>query len=271
MDQSALDALLHAAVVPEADHRSGKVDRASEILAASPDLAGRSIFAAAALGDVVALRAHLSRDPSLAVARGGARGWSPLLYLTFSLFLRDCPERAEEFASCARLLLEHGADANDYWISQSGERESAIYGAAGLANCPAVTRLLLDAGAKVTNPPDNEVLYHTAEHREHSCLRLILSAGPDADSLSYCMCHKMDQEDPEGLRLFISAGADVNYRLKGGVLAGYRPLHFAIFRRRSLKVMRILLDAGADPNLPADNGITPIQLAQGMGFQMSWN
>lgn len=252
---------------PDAHHKSGSSDPAMEMLEKHPDLPAAALAAACAAADELHVRAWLGRDATLTTKRSGPRGWSPLLYLCFSRLLRDRRKPEADFATCAKLLLEHGANANDFFpeSAASPNRETVLYGAAGIANSPAVTRVLLDAGAFVTDPPDGETLYHVSEFADHTVLRMILEHRPKRSSVSYCMCHKMDMEDPEGLRLFIEHGADVNAEIGGGVFKGFRPLHFALFRNRSLTVLRILLDAGADPNLPATNGHTPLTLALRLG------
>jgi ankyrin repeat protein len=123
--------------------------------------------------------------------------------------------------------------------------------------------LLLQAGADVN---DDEVLYHASEFADNAALRILLEARPKPDWISYNLCHKMDMEDPAGVKLFIKHGADVNVLINRGLFEGSRPLHFAIYRRRSLKVFRLLLQAGADPNLADSKGATPYQLARKLGL-----
>jgi ankyrin repeat protein len=155
-----------------------------------------------------------------------------------------------------------GADPNSFWPAANDPscHEAALYGAAGIANCAPLTRLLITAGADVN---DHESLYHASEFADNGALAVLLEAKPR--EISYCLCHKMDMEDPAGVKLFIKHGADVNVLLERGLFKGSRPLHFAIYRRRSLKVFRLLLEAGADPNLPDSRGITPYQLASKLG------
>jgi hypothetical protein len=113
---------------------------------------------------------------------------------------------------------------------------------------------------------DDEALYHASEFKDNAALRALLGGKPKPEWVSYNLCHKMDMEDPADVKLFIEHGADVNVLLDRGLFKGSRPLHFAVHRRRSLTVFRILLSAGADPNLPDDKGITPYQLARKLGL-----
>jgi ankyrin repeat protein len=126
-----------------------------------------------------------------------------------------------------------------------------------------LTKLLLQAGADVN---EDEALYHASEFADNAALRVLLEANPRRDWVSYNLCHKMDMEDPDGVRLFIKHGADVNFLIERGQLKGSRPLHFAIYRRRSISIFRILLHAGADPNLVDHKGRTPYQIARKLGL-----
>ena len=251
---------------PDSDHKSGPLEPARKMLLEHPELADSSIFTACAIGNIEAVRRFLKSNPTLARTTGGIRDWPPLCYLCFSRFLRDEPKPATHFVETARLLLTAGADPNSSWPSASDPnfREAALYGAAGIANCAPLTQLLITAGADVN---DHESLYHASEFADNAALRVLLVARPAPKSVSYNLCHKMDMEDPGGVELFIEHGADVNVLLKRGLFNGSRPLHFAIYRRRSLKVFNILLAAGANPNLPDGKGVTPYQLACKFGLR----
>jgi ankyrin repeat protein len=232
------------------------------LLAQHADLPAQSLFVAACVGDANAVEKHLKFDRQQATLRAGPRGWSPLLYLCFSRFLRDQRDRAEDFARCAELLLDHGADANDFWID-GRERECALYGAAGIANSAAVTQVLLRAGAKVTNPPDNETLYHVCEHvTDHACLKLVLDAKPDPASLGYCLCHMLDHDDFDGMMLFLSAGADPNHGHPGH---GKNALHWALLRGRDARFFPPLIERGAKLDHVDKHGNTPLAYALQLG------
>jgi ankyrin repeat protein len=250
---------------PDSDHKSGSLEPARKMLQAHPELAGASTFSACVCGDAKAVARHLADDPSLATATGGIRNWPALCCVTFSRFLRDQKKRARDFVKCARLLLDAGADPNSSWPAAGDPtyRETALYGAAGIANCAPLAKLLIDAGADVN---DHESLYHASEFADNAALRVLLEAKPDPKWVSYNLCHKMDMEDPAGVAMFIKHGADVNMLLDRGLFKGSRPLHFAIYRRRSLKVLRLLLNAGADPNLTDSKGLTPYELARRLGL-----
>src|SRR5204863_5741756 len=96
-------------------------------------------------------------DPGLSTSRGAPLAWDALTHLCFSTYLRLDPTRGDAFVRAAQALLAAGARANTgFWEPDhepEPEWESAIYGAAGVAHHPELTRLLLEHGA---NPNDEE-------------------------------------------------------------------------------------------------------------------
>ena len=92
-------------------------------------------------------------------------------------------------AALARELLDRGADPNAFFVNEYGEM-SALYGAAGVAYDPELTRVLLEAGA---NPNDGESLYHATEARSPECVRLLLEHGAQEEG-SHALAHALDDE-----------------------------------------------------------------------------
>ena len=161
----ATDAFIRAACVPVdgSSHASGTLDEAQAILAAHPEVNGSNIHVAAILADDAGVRQFLALDPGAATAPGGPYRWDPLTHLCFSRYLRLAPTRSEGFLRAAAALLDGGAGANTGFHSADHdppEFESAIYGAAGVAHHPELTRLLLARGA---DPNDGETPYHAPE------------------------------------------------------------------------------------------------------------
>ncbi|WP_232376336.1 ankyrin repeat domain-containing protein [Amycolatopsis aidingensis] len=118
------------------------------------------------------------------------------------------------------------------------------------ADLRARARLLIEQGAVV----DEDVFYHACEHADNALLDLLYRPG-----FERLVNHKLDFEDLAGLRWFLEHGADVN--------ACYC-LHHAISRGRGLSILTMLLDAGADVNLPWDRwdvGRRPLALAARCG------
>lgn len=89
------------------------------------------------------------------------------------------------------------------------------------------------------------------------CLaRLLLARGADpnkADTGGRTPLHwTAIMDKPVMARLLIAHGADVNVPEPGGIDGGETPLHYAVLI--SLKVFRVLLKAGADPNALVNSG-----------------
>src|SRR5258706_7230246 len=147
---SLLEQFVEAACAPYHGHSEGSLGQAEALLAAHPDLRERGIQVAAILGDAAAIRRGLERDPASATAKG-LRGWDPLTSLCFSRYLKlDADARG--FVEAATALLEAGASPTT-GFQQEDEYESVLYGAAGVAHHPELTRLLLERGA---DPNDEE-------------------------------------------------------------------------------------------------------------------
>lgn len=261
-DLDPSDAFIEAACVDcRGWHGGGTLEQAESILRRHPDAARANIHAAAVSGDAATVRQCLARDPSLASAPGGPHGWDALTYLAFSRYLRLDRTRSEGFVAATRALLAAGADANTGWIDWIDDppravRESAIYGAAALAQHAGVTSLLLHAGA---DPNDEETPYHVAEGYDNGVLRILLASGRlNAISLATIALRKADWHDVDGLRLVLDHGADPNAR----TVWGCTPFQHAIRRDNPLEMIELFLDHGADPSLVNEvDGRNAMQMA----------
>lgn len=246
-------AFIEAACVPRGcGHASGTLEVARAILASHPDVAHRSLFAAAILGEDATVRRFLALDATSASARGGPRGWDALTYLCFSRYLRLEPSRSDGFVRAAEALLDAGASPNTGWFETDHrprpEWESALYGAAGVAHHEGLARLLLARGA---DPNDGETPYHAPESRELGVLRALVESGRlSADSTATMLLRKADWHHYEGIQYLLEHGADPNRMTPWGKTA----LHQALLRDNSLAIIEVLLDHGADPTLPGDSG-----------------
>ena len=174
-------AFIEVACVPRhSGHGSGTLEHAEMILARYPQVAAANVYTAAILGDESAVRAFLARDPKAATATGGPHGWDALTHLCFSRYLHLDQSRSEAFVRTARALLDAGASAATGWyemIDHPNPRptfESAIYGAAGVAQHAELTRLLLERGA---DPNDEETPYHVPEGYDNTVMKIMLESG----------------------------------------------------------------------------------------------
>jgi ankyrin repeat protein len=197
------------------------------------------------LADPDTLAARLRADPAAATAAVG--GLAPLIVL-----LRRSTGSATDVRACARLLLDAGADPNSHTVEWGGEgRMTALFDAVERSDLE-LCRLLIESGAE----RDDDAFYHSCEQGDTAFLDLLHAPGHEN-----LVNHKLDFEDVPGLRWFLDKGVDVN---------AHRCLHHAIARGRGLTILEILLDAGADPNLPWDRGRRPLALAARCGHLVAY-
>jgi ankyrin repeat protein len=258
-------AFIKAACVPlDAWHASGTLEQAQAILAAHPEVAGADIYTASILGDDAAVRRFLDENPNCATAKGGPHGWDPLTHLCFSRFLRLDRARSAGFVRATEALLDAGASANTGWFETNHqpnpEWESAIYGAAGIAHHPELTRLLLARGA---DPNDNEVPYHAPETHDNAALHVLVESGQlNADSLETMLLRKADWHDHDGIAYLLEHGADPNRQTRWPFTA----LHQALRRDNGIRIIELMLDHGADPALESHaSGQSAIAMAARRG------
>jgi ankyrin repeat protein len=238
------------------------LDRAREIVAAHPEIAGGDIYTAGLLGDPGAVRYFLAENPANATVKGGPRNWNALTYLCFSKFLRLEPARTEGFLKAATALLDAGANPNTGFFDEKHqpkpEWECALYGAAGVAHHPELTKLLLDPGA---DPNDGEIAYHSPETLDNRTIHVLVESGKlTQDTIGLMLARKFNWHDDEGVHWLLEHGADVNWPLWGS-----RPLHWALRQGTPFHYFEWLLDHGADPLLPDKNERTAVAEAARQG------
>ncbi len=178
-DQSTSDRFVDGVCLTYENDSPERRQQAEALLAASPGLCRSSVYAAAAAGDVQALREFLDGQPALATTPGGPRGWLPLLYLCYSRLTA-----AADWEEAMRLLLARGADPNSH-TTITECRFSALTGVIGEGEAGpvfqpphprgrALAQLLLDAGA---DPNDSQALYNTHFRPDDSWLKLLMDHG----------------------------------------------------------------------------------------------
>lgn len=234
----------------------GSLDEAEQMLASHPEIATSDIHTAAITGNVDLVREWLAEDAGNATAVSEPYGGTALAYLCLSKYLRLHKEKSDAFIQVATALLDAGADANVGFMTSGPyvEYETPLYGAAGLAQNAALTKLLLDRGAE---PNDIEAVYHSPETWDNGAMELLVETGKlSKENLSMMLIRKIDWHDEKGLVYLLTHGADANGERK----RGWHALHHALKRANGLPVFEYLLDAGADPHL-SSNGITAITMA----------
>jgi ankyrin repeat protein len=258
-------AFIEAACVPRnASHASGTLEQAEAMLQREPEIATHDIHTAAILGDDVTVREILARDPAESTAKRGPYDWDALTHLCFSRYLRLDRARSDGFVRAATALLDAGASANTGFYEMDHqprpEWEPVLYGAAGIAHHPELTRLLLERGA---NPTDNEVVYHTPESYDNRALKLLVESGKlSATDLALMLVRKHDWHDYEGAKWLLEHGAPPN--LPWNERNGWQPTHHALARDNSLEMIELLLDHGADFTV-VQHGRSGISLAARRG------
>jgi len=189
--------------------------RASEVLAAHPDIASESLHVAATLGGTADVERLVRQNPSLVDAKAGDPPATALLFLCFSPFHGESAERDASMLATARALLDAGADPN----TQDGKYGvPALYGVTGMRSVIPLARLLLERGA---NPSDGESVFHAAERFHLEALELLLDAGADLNYVGdwgntaiYFLLRWWDVEQhpsvSRGLEWLLAHGADPN-------------------------------------------------------------
>ena len=243
---------------------------AAHMLRENPGLVSGDVYAACAAGDEAALRRAVAADPSWINRPGGALNLPPLVAVTHSR-LMQLPEFRDRLRASARILLQAGADPDQsignrfppasLAAPDEGARLSALYGAAGANRDPAMTQILLEAGA---NPNDGESLYHSLENSE--CTRLLLRHGARVSGTN-AVRRALDMPDAAALELLLGHGGDPNEPASGPPTDFWGPpLLRAIAIRCSARHVHALLAAGADPSASTRDGIGAYRLALQVGL-----
>jgi ankyrin repeat protein len=142
----------------------GDVERARQLLPAEEDL---TVFEAAAFGRLDRLRELLERDPAQARAVSDD-GFTALHLAVFA-----------EQERAARILIDHGADANA--SSAASIAKVPPLGTAAFVRSTKLAELLLDAGADVNGQGEGgfTALHAAAQNGDEDLAQLLLSRGAD--------------------------------------------------------------------------------------------
>lgn len=188
-------------------------DRAERLLELHPGIARANLYTALLLGDAATVDAHLTREPALATAPGGVRGWQPLHYVCHTAAGARTPERERGLVAIAKRLIALGADPNLRFPWRHHEvYRPVLWGAVCTVRSLPLARALLEAGAN----PNDGVTLTIAASGDIAALELLHEFGADPNgpwatdgsTALYAMLHWSEIAD--GARWLIEHGADVD-------------------------------------------------------------
>lgn len=227
---------------------------AGRLLELHPEVVHSGIHAAVACGALAEVQRLLAQRPEAAWELGGPGLWPPLLHLCTARL--PFPASSEHAVAIARLLLDHGADSNAFYLGGNadihytaltcvlgrGEEQASMH-----PKARDLTRLLLEHGA---DPYDNQVLYnvfagHASRRRLDDDIVWLLELMHEH---SMRRGHAADWKDPLW-PMFDMGGApslgDEHIRHHGA-----RFMLEAAVDRNLLQLAEWMLAHGADPNAP---------------------
>jgi ankyrin repeat protein len=238
--------------------------RAARMLVATPEIAGYNFATAVLLGDATRVREEIERDPAVATRPDARWGWTPLHAVCGSRWHRLDPARADGLLAVAQLLLDAGADLH---VRVRGDWSVLRCAVAGVAN-PSITRLLLERGAV---PDDHDLYLACFGGDDHQCLRLLLGHATDVAGTT-ALAAPVSTGDTVGVRLLLEAGADPRRPLPGDLFGGQvptdppvPPVAAAVESDCPAELIELLLDHGADPSAPGQDGSSPYRVAARRG------
>jgi len=234
----------------------GELIEADKLLSQYPQLNSSDIFTAAILGDAESVGRFIAEDKTNATLTAEPFGGNALVYLGLSKYLRLKKRSAEGFLKAAEALLDAGTNPNSgFWTTgKDPEFETALYGAAGVAQHAGLTRLLVERGTDVN---DEEACYHSPETWENDAMKVLVESGKlTSENLCMMLVRKHDWHDYEGAKYLLEHGANPN----GDSGRDWYPLHHALARINGPDMISLLLDHNADPYL-VSNGLSAVARA----------
>ena len=217
--------------------------------ATGPQGLADSVFAAAAMGNVVEVERHLRQSPSAATATCGVRGWTALAHVMYGRL------DGEHALAIAERLIDAGADIHFQFDDGWGNPFTLLTGVAGDGEgakpphpqAESLATLLLDRGI---DPFDTQLLYNTSLHHDDTRWLDLLWARSVARGI------EAQWRATEGKRLSGRLSVNTLDYLLGN----------AVLRRHRARV-QWLLEHGANPNaLHAYSGRTVHTEARLAGF-----
>ncbi len=232
-----------------------RFEEAAKMLERKPDIPERTVYAAAAAGDVAALEHWKKEKPKSVDKHGGPFGWTPLMYAAYA----RPPGRSTLDAGL--WLLDNGADPNACHLSNGQYIFTVLTGVfgqgeAGPVNLPEhpdmklFARVLLEHGA---NPTDSQAAYNRCFLPDNTCFELLLEFGLTAEDKNNWALEE------EGTQVS-NSNETLHFHLIHAIRSGFADR------------VRLLVNHGADVNKPDDSyntrvkGRTPYEAALLMGY-----
>ena len=163
------------------------------------------------------------------------------------------------FTEVVRLLVTHQGIEADLTDNLD---QTSLYKAAGEGHIE-VVELLLNAGANVNHQTDEKwtPLQTAVYNKRPEIVKLLLNQNDiDLNATNsedrYALFHAITNNDTEMVKLLLDAGAEPNLAPK--TIAPPLP---TAGQRGVLEILDLLIDAGADPNLPCPDGNSALFLA----------
>lgn len=205
----------------------------------------------------------------LALPPAGAGGEAPPVPRMNQTILNPALWQAAERGDAAHVrdLLGRGASPD----ARREDGRTALT-AAALGDHVAVARLLVDAGAD-PDPQDaarNNALLVTGETGSVALLREVLRAKPDLTRTNRfggtALIPAADRGHVEYVRAILGTGIDVDHVNHLGWTALLEAVLLGDGGARHTEIVRLLLAAGASPNLADRDGVTPLEHAKRRGY-----
>ena len=229
-----------------------RVGRAGRILHEHPGIAAFDVRTAIVLGDIERVERELKNDPEFVTRRDASWNWTALHAACASRWHVD-PARVDGLVAIVRLLLDAGADIDrtpDADSQWSPLRCVIASAGSGRGNEP-ILRLLLDRGARVE---DHDLyLAEFASGGEEWCLRHLLAHTPDVRAIAeQALSAPVSMNHTEAVRLLLEAGADPN-RYRDGDGIPMSAVGDAISHGCEPELIELLISHGArDDTTPLD-------------------
>jgi ankyrin repeat protein len=218
------------------------------------------IFHACVMLDMKRVKALLDKDKTTATSRDEG-GYTPLHMVAASKLFESSPQKLADQLAIAQLLIDRGADVNATYTYQGGGEWPipVLYFACGAHNNPALTELLLKAGARMY---DNESVYHASDEGHDACLAVLERYAEKkllAVEASRCLATQMHWGKSRGAVWLMAHGADPNATYPQ---TGDTPLHSAVIHNAGDAVFDLLFKYGADARKKNKERKTPLELAR---------